>query len=354
MTRRYLRKQKDQIGSMPGTLLYTGVKKQEKVHIAIIDYNSDNFTEVDTQDIEQIKQYETSSTCTWVNITGLHDVETIGKLTGLFDFHPLMMEDIFNVDERPKIEEFDNCIFSTLKMLHLDQNNNLISEQLSMVIMPNMLITFQEQGGDVFDSVRERLRKQRGRIRNAGPDYLAYALMDTVIDNYMYIVGLLGEKIEDLEAAVLIPDNPKLLDKIKTYKRELNFLRKNIRPAREAVLQFSKLENKLISKRTQEFIKDLQDSTVQVNEEVETYREMLSDQLMIHHSNLSNKMNEIMKVLTIFSAVFIPLTFVAGIYGTNFDFLPELHYKYSYLIFWVVLIIVALIMLRYFKRKGWL
>lgn len=352
---RYIRKQKEQIGIMPGSMVFTGVKKQEKVHVSIIDYDSENLIEVDTQTIAELKPYQETSTCTWVNITGLHEVDVMQEVKGCFNFHPLMMEDVLNTNERPKMEEYDEGVFFTLKMLHFNDDHRLISEQLSLVIMPNMLITFQEQKGDVFDSVRERLRKQRGKIRTVGTDYLAYALLDTVVDNYIYIVSLLGEKIEDLEEAVLISDNnPRVLDKIKKYKSELNFLRKSIRPAREAVTQLLKTENPIVTKRTHTFLRDLLDLTVQANEAVDTYREMLSDQLTIHHSNLSNKMNEIMKVLTIFSAIFIPLTFVAGIYGTNFDFLPELHYRYSYLIFWIVLVIIALIMLRYFKRKGWL
>ena len=208
--------------------------------------------------------------------------------------------------------------------------------------------------GDVFEPVRERIRKQKGRIRVSGVDYLAYALLDTVIDNYIYIIERFGNKIEDMEEAVLESTDSEVMEKLGNYRKEMNFLRKNIRPAREAIIQLAKIDTDLINKKTVPFLKDLEDLITQASEAIDTYREMLSDQMNLYNSFLSNKMNDIMRVLTIFAAIFIPLTFVAGIYGTNFDYLPELHFKYSYFILWGILILIAVSMLVYFKRKKWL
>jgi magnesium transporter len=277
------------------------------------------------------------------------------KIGDIFDLHPLLLEDIMNTDQRPKLEEFDNCLFLVLKMLRYDKEKQvIIAEQLSMVLGRTFLLTFQEQPGDVFEPVRERIRKQKGRIRATGIDYLAYALVDTVIDNYIAIIERIGEQIEDLDEEVLTNPKPVVMEKINTLKREMNYLRKSIRPLREAVIQLLKLDSKLIKDKTIPFLRDLQDLIIHATEAIDMYREMLSDQLNIYNSSISNRMNEIMKVLTIFAAIFIPLTFVAGIYGTNFEYLPELHYKYSYFILWGVMISVAIAMLSYFKRKDWL
>jgi magnesium transporter len=230
----------------------------------------------------------------------------------------------------------------------------IVNEQLSMVLGDTFLLTFQEQPGDVFEPVRERIRNQKGRIRGAGIDYLAYALLDTVVDNYIFIIEKLGEKIEDIEEEVLEKADSGVMEKINMFKREMNFLRKSIRPAREAIIQLSKLDSELIREQTIPFLKDLQDLITQAAEAIDTYRDMLSDQLNLYNSVISNRMNDIMKVLTIFAAIFIPLTFIAGIYGTNFEYLPELHFKYSYFVFWGVMITVAVVMLLFFKRKKWL
>jgi len=268
--------------------------------------------------------------------------------------HPLLIEDIMNTDQRPKLQESDNNLFLVLKMLRYNETDNtIIAEQLSMVIGKTFLLTFQEQPGDVFEPVRERIRKQKGRIRATSIDYLAYALIDTVVDNYIYIVERFGERIEDMEEAVLGNPEPEIMEQLSDYRREMNFLRKNIRPAREAIIQLSKLDSDLINKKTRPFIKDLEDLITQTSEAIDTYREMLSDQMNLYNSTLANKMNDVMKILTIFAAIFIPLTFIAGIYGTNFDYLPELHFKYSYFILWAVMILAAVIMLIFFKRKKW-
>ena len=240
-------------------------------------------------------------------------------------------------------------------MLRYDSEKEMIiAEQLSLVLGNHFLLTFQEQPGDVFEPVRERIRKQNARIRSSGIDYLAYALLDRVVENYVFIIERLGEKIEDIEEEVLENTGPAVMEKIHTFKHEMNYIRKSIKPAREAIMQLAKLDSELIDAHTTPFLKDLQDLITQAAEAIDTYQDMLSDQLNLYNSVVGNRMNDIMKVLTIFAAIFIPLTFIAGIYGTNFEYLPELKYKYSYFIFLGVMIAVAMGMLIYFRKKKWL
>ena len=233
-------------------------------------------------------------------------------------------------------------------------SNQMHFENLSLILTKSFIISFQEKKGDVFEPVRERIRKQKKRIRNGGTDYLLFALLDIVIDNYLYVVSTLGEKIETLEENLLLDPKQEIIGEINTYKRELNFLRKNINPAKELILSLVKLDSELFNDSTIVHYKELQDNINQVIESSDSYREILSDQLNIYHTTVSSKLNDIMKFLTVFSVIFIPLTFIAGIYGTNFDFLPELHYKYSYFVMWGVILTVAIGMLIYFRRKKWL
>ncbi|MEJ2690367.1 MAG: magnesium/cobalt transporter CorA [Deltaproteobacteria bacterium] len=352
---RFFKKKDASIGKAPGSLIFIGTKKIDTPSISVIDYDPDNLQELELKDIRDAVALKDTGTVTWVNIDGIHDTKVIKNIGDDFGLHPLVMEDIVNTGQRPKMEEYDNYLFFVVKMLRYDtQRKMVISEQLSMVLGKNFLLTFQEQPGDVFEPVRERIRKQKGRIRGTGIDYLAYALLDTIVDNYIHIIEVLGEQIEDIENEILDNPDPELLPKINLYMREMNYLRKSVRPAREFIQKLTYLDTDLIAEKTTPFIKDLLDLTTQAVEVIDTYRDMLSDQLNIYHTGVTNKLNEIMKVLTIFSAIFIPLTFIAGIYGTNFKYLPELDYHYAYFIFWGVLIFIALVMLRFFKRRGWL
>lgn len=352
---RFFKKSEESKGLAPGTLIFIGNQKVDQVKIKVIDYDENNLNEIELKNVSDGEEFKETNKVTWINLYGLHDNKIMNEIGDLFDLHPLLLEDIMNTGQRPKLVEFDNCLFIVMKMLRFDnEQKQIIAEQLSMVIGKTFLLTFQEQPGDVFEPVRERIRKQKGRIRKAGIDYLAYALLDTVVDNYISVIEKLGDEIEDIDDEVLIDPKPVVMEKINLYKREMNYLRKSIRPLREAILQLNKLDSEFIRNETIHFLKDLQDLLTQATEAIDTYREMLSDQLNIYNSAISNKMNEIMKVLTIFAAIFIPLTFIAGIYGTNFEYLPELHFKYSYFIFWGVMILVAGILLIFFKRKKWL
>jgi len=352
---RFVTKHKDEIGLAPDTLVFRGHKKIDFVKLRVIDFDSNNMEENDLVTVKEVLKFKNTDTVTWLNIDGLHNIDIMNEISQKFALDPIVLADVMNTEARPKIQEYDNCIFMSIKMLQEDvTESNIISvENLSLILTESVLISFQEKKGDVFEPVRDRIRKNKKRIRNGGIDYLAYALLDIVIDNYIYIISLLGEKIETLEDTLL--DNPKqsIIEEINSYKRELNFLRKNIKPAKEMILALSKIESELLNEETGIYFKELQNNINQANESSDSYREILSDQLNIYHTTISSKLNDIMKFLTIFSVIFIPLTFIAGIYGTNFEYVPELHFKYSYFIMWGVMLVLTVGMLIYFKKKEW-
>jgi magnesium transporter len=285
-------------------------------------------------------------------------IEKIGKN---FNLHPLLLEDILNTGQRPKAEDFEDHIFIVSKMLYFEETESeIISEQLSVIIGANFVISFQERHGDVFNAVRERIRNGKGRIRKMGSDYLAYALLDAVVDHYFLILEKLGEKIEGLEEDLLTNPTTETMQSIHNLKREMIFLRKSVWPLREVVNSLEKGESKLIKKSTKIYLRDVYDHTIQVMDSVESFRDVLSGMLDLYLSVISNKMNEVMKVLTIIATIFIPLTFIAGIYGMNFNpeaspfNMPELNWHFGYPAVWLVMILIGLTMLGFFKNKKWL
>ena len=291
----------------------------------------------------------------WLNVDGLHNQEIMHEISDTFNLDRVILADVMNTDSRPKLEEHKDSLFLSIKMIHMEPNTDkLIIENLSLVLSKNMLISFQEVRGDVFDPVRERIRKQKKRIRNSGIDYLAFALLDIVIDNYIYTLGVIGDKIEALEESLLSNPAKDVIDEINRHKRQLNILRRHIKPARDMILSLVKLDSDLISDAMQIHFNELLANINLAQDSADSYREILSDQLNIYHTTISSKLNDIMKFLTIFSVIFIPLTFIAGIYGTNFDYLPELHYRYSYFIMLGVMVVLAVGMIIYFKFKKWL
>jgi magnesium transporter len=351
---RFYKKREENRGLAPGSLVFIGEKKTEALRVRLFEYDDQTLAEETLHEVGRVRGLTDTDTIKWINVDGLHDTEAIREIGEEFGLHPLLLEDVLNTGQRPKLEEFEDTLFVVVKMLRYDEAAEMIiAEQLSIVVGPSFVLTFQEQPGDVFEPVRERLRNRKGRIRASGSDYLAYALLDSVVDNYIYIIGRIGEEVEELEGEVLESVDPELIAEIGRLKREMSFLRKAVRPAREAILKLSKLDSDLIQDNTSPFLKDLLDISSQAAEAIETYREMLSDELNIYNSAMSHRMNDIMKVLTIFAAIFIPLTFIAGIYGTNFEYLPELHYRYGYFVLWGVMIGVAAAMLYFFKKKGW-
>lgn len=352
---RFLKNKSASYGLAPGEAVFIGEKKVEIPSLHVIDYTAESLQESHPEHIEDIGVYRDSNSVSWINLYGVHDPDIVQQIASLFALHPLVAEDIVNTGQRPKMEVYEDHLFFVLKMMHYNEAENRVhSEQLSIILGKNFVLTFQERPGDVFQPLRKRLHEKTGKIRDAGADYLTYVLLDTVVDNYILLVERVGERIEDLEVELLDNPDKKTLAQINDYKREMNYLRKSIRPAKEFIQQLSRLETTFFSETTEPFLKDLLDLASQAMEAVDSYRIMLNDHLDIYNSSISNRLNEIIKVLTIFSVVFIPLTFIAGVYGTNFDYLPELHFRYSYLIFWIVLLLTAGIMLLFFKRKKWL
>tara|TARA_R110001583_G_scaffold165509_7_gene318223 strand:+ start:813 stop:1919 length:1107 start_codon:yes stop_codon:yes gene_type:complete len=352
---RFVKKRKEDIGLSPDDMSFRGVQKMDKVFLRMVDYDAEKLQEKIIDKVETVLKRQKQPTVTWFNIDGLHDAQVIEDIAEGFNFDKLVLADVMDLHTRPKVQEFSNCILLSIKMLQQDeQTEHVAVENLSIIITKSVLLSFQEKRGDVFEPVRERIRNQKKRIRNRGTDYLAFALLDIVVDNYIYIVGVLGEKIETLEETLLQEPRKSVIDEIYTYKREMNFLRKNITPAKEMILALSKIESELINEGTHIHLKELFDNINQAIDSTETYREILSDQLNIYHTTISSKLNDVMKFLTIFSVIFIPLTFIAGIYGTNFDVVPELKYQYSYFIMLGVMIIIAIGMILYFRKRKWL
>jgi len=351
---RFIKKHKQEIGKSPDELLSHGERKIENVLLRIIDFDANNLKEDAVKTVNEVIKYKDKESVTWFNIDGVHNTDVMEEIAKGFQLDHLILADVLNTQTRPKVQEYDNCIFLSIKMLRFDEESDFVSiENLSLILTKSVLISFQERKGDVFEPVRERIRKQKKRIRNSGTDYLTFALLDIVIDNYIYIISVMGEKIETLEENLLLDPPQSIIEEINKYKRELNFLRKNIKPAKEMILSLSKMESELIDEATDVHFKELQNNINQASESSDSYREILSDQLNIYHTTISSKLNDIMKFLTIFSVIFIPLTFIAGIYGTNFDVVPELHFKYSYFIMWGVIITVAVGMLFYFRKRKW-
>jgi magnesium transporter len=351
---RFIKKQQKEIGTSPDELIFIGKKKVEKTDLRIIDYDKNNLEEIRINSVKEALIYQETNTTTWFNVDGIDKTDIMQQIAEGFQFDHFIIADVMNTQARPKAQENDNCLFLSIKMLQLNEETSLISfENLSLIITKSVLLSFQEKPGDVFEPVRNRLRKQKKRIRNSGPDYLLFALLDIVIDNYIYILSILGNKIENLDEELLQYPKRSVMDTINTHKKELNYLRKNILPAREMLLSLTKVDSDYINNKNHVHYKELQNNINHAVEISDSYREILSDQLNIYHTTVSTKLNDIMKFLTVFSVVFIPLTFIAGIYGTNFDVLPELHYKYSYFIMLGVMAVIAIGMLYYFKKKKW-
>ena len=342
-------------GLPPGTLVHIGEKKAETIRITVMDYDEQGFQEKQVASIEECFPFKQTPTVTWINIDGLHRVDIIEKLGEQFDLHPLILEDILNTEQRPKLEDFDKYIFIVLKMLSYDdQKQTVQAEQVSLVLGSNFVISFQERVGDVFDEVRDRIRNAKGRIRKMGPDYLAYALLDAVVDNYFTVLEKFGEKIEAAEEELVANPTEKTLKQIHLVKRELLSVRKSVWPLRELISALQRGESGLIQETTGIYLRDMYDHTIQVIDTVESFRDMVSGMLDIYLSSISNKMNAVMKVLTIIATIFIPLTFIAGVYGMNFKYMPELQWRWGYGLILVVMGIVVVIMLFYFRKKKWL
>jgi len=353
-----LKKQSLKAGMPPGSLVYINEKIPEKVNVTIFEYDHNSVLEktytcetgleLSSLDLKNNKNY-------WINIDGLHKTELIENLGSKFNIHPLVLEDIVNTGQRPKLDYYDDYYFLVCKMIYQDEKTKRINaEQVSMILGSNYVVSFQERAGDTFNNIRERLRHNKGIVRTKGADYLTYTLIDSIVDNYFILLEYLNETTEDLEdEAILTPSND-TRQEIQSLKREIIFLKKSVWPLREVVKQLEKSDSTLIKKDTKLYLRDVYDHTVHVIENIEMTRDLITGLLDIYLSSMSNKMNEIMKVLTIISTIFIPLTFLSGLYGMNFKFMPELNYKYGYQITLFIMFLIFSGMLIYFKRRKWL
>ncbi len=347
------KKLQNKVGAPPGSLLYVGEESEEVQSFEVVDYTPEAVREGLASDIKELLPYQSTNSVTWINVNGLDQVERIGELGERFNLHPLLVEDILNTDHRPKFEHHGDHLFLTLKMLEV-RDERIESEQVSLVLGNGYVLSFQERKGDVFDPVRTRLRNKKGLIRNLGSDHLFYALLDALVDHYFLVIDHMDTRIEELDSAII--NDPQSVEPhdIRALKKEAVHLRKSIAPVREAVGTLLSSKAELISERTSRYLRDVHDHTVAVVSSLETQRELGSDLLDTYMSLLSVRMNNIMKVLTIIASIFIPLTFIAGVYGMNFEHMPELTKPWGYPAVLGTMLLTALGMLLYFRRKGWI
>jgi magnesium transporter len=347
-------KRKEDIGLSPYELKFRGRPRSREVQMTVFDVDADDAQEVAIRTVEELQPYKDSDKLIWLNIDGLHNEALMGKLAESLHIPAEILSDVMEPSTRPQMEEFDNGLFVSVKMMQFNEKSHQISiDNLSIVMINNMLITFQEEESDMFHPVKERLRKHRMRFMARGTDYLTFALLDVVIDHYIFILGMIGEKIEEVENKMVLGPDRETLKIINLLKHELSDLGHHIKPAREMIMSLVKQDSDFINPENEKYFKELQDNINQAVELLDYYRELLYDELNIYHSSMSTRLNDIMALLTIFSVIFIPLTFIVGVYGMNFDNMPELHLPNGYFIVWGVMLLIAAGMLWYFKRKKW-
>lgn len=347
-------KRSKKAGLPPGSLIHIGSRYAEESKITFIRYDETFFAEKEISSIADFRSEKDRQGITWINIDGLQDVKLFEDIGELFGLHPLVLEDILNTDQRPKMQDYGDYIYIVLKNFHGQDNGNLLSEQVSIILGMNFILSFREKESGLFEPIREKIRNNKGRIRKEGADYLAHAIIDNIVDNYFVVLENLEEKIEYLEDDLVKRTTPSTLQAIHILKRELILLRKSLWPLREAVNALERSDSPLINKSTGIYFKDIYDHIIAVIDTMETFRDMLSGMLDIYLSSISNKLNEVMKVLTIIATIFMPLTFLAGVYGMNFKYMPELGFRWGYFGVLGIMLVVALLMLMYFKKKKWL
>ena len=352
MSKRRMKK----VGLPSGSLVYTGEQAAGEIDVTLIDYDEQVFEERTLKTVDECIPYRSKPTATWINVDGVHDPALIGKLGDCFGLHRLVSEDVMSVAQRPKMEDYGDYLFVVVKMLtYDDKEEKVVPEQVSLVVGQNFLLSFQEGiRGDVFQLIRDQLRTGRGTIRKRGVDYLAYSLLDALVDGYFVILEKLGERIDNLEEELIASPRREIMEQLYQLKRELLFLHKAVWPLREVLAALERRESPIIHETTAPYLRDVYDHVVQVIDSVEIYRDMLSTMLDLYLSSVSFRLNEVMKVLTIIATIFMPLTFIAGVYGMNFKYLPELEWRYGYFAALTLMAAIAVGMLFYFKRKKWL
>ncbi len=343
-------------GLPPGSLIHVGNILETETRMTVIDYNKDDIKETKIQSIDEVLRYKDSNSVTWVIIEGLTNVDIVERIGTIFGIHQLVLEDILNTHQRPKFEEYDDHLYIVLKsLLSEDTQFTVNHEQISLLVLKGIVFLFKEKKDSLFDPIKQRLRTSKGRLRSRGSDYLAYAILDTIVDQNFILIDSLDEAVTSLEDSLLTSEPKKeMLNKIQWLKREIISIRRHVSPIRELLAGVLRSESELIDEQTHIYLRDVSDHAIRVIESIESYRDILTGLLDIYISSVSNKMNEVMKVLTVFASIFIPLTFLAGIYGMNFEYMPELKWKWAYPILWSAFITISVVLLIYFKRKKWL
>jgi magnesium transporter len=336
-------------------MVFIGQRRKDKARINVISYSDTGLKELNDVSVSQCREFARSPGVTWINVNGIHDIGLVESLGKSFDLHPLTLEDIVNTQQRLKVEEFPNYVFIVLKMAVFNEAASSVAiEHVSLILGANYVISFQEDEGDVFDTVRDRIRTAKGRIRATASDYLAYALMDAATDHYFQAVERIGDRIEDIDDQILAEPKPEAIQEIHRLKRDILSLRKAIWPLREEIGAIEKSDSAIMHPETKVFWRDLYDHTIQIIDMVETSRDILAGMHDTYLSGISNRTNEIMKVLTIIATIFIPLTFIVGVYGMNFQHMPELKWPFGYAMVWGVILVVGIGLLVYFKRRKWI
>jgi magnesium transporter len=351
---RLVRKVQKRAPLPPGTVEYLGERRAERVRITVFDFTGTTLEEKEVQSVEECFPYRDTPHVSWINIDGLHDTESLEKLGAHFGLHPLVMEDIVHTHQRPKVEDHADYLYIVLKMLEYPEGQTEVTcDQVSIVLGPNFVLSFQEREGDVWNPIRERIRKGAGRIRQAGTDYLAYRLIDAIVDDYFVVLEKIGDELESLADEVSERPSAGALHRIHDLKREMIFLRRQIWPTREVAGALERADSSIITKSTVVYLRDVYDHSVQLIEAMESYRDLVSGMQDLYLSTVSNRLNAVMKILTVFATIFAPLTFFAGIYGMNFKYMPELGWKLGYPMFWLITIALTLTMIGVFRKKGW-
>lgn len=346
----------DKSGLPPGTLIHIGEKHESECKITVTQYNADTLIRHEITSISELKQLQNSELITWVNVDGLSDIHIVESIGQELNIHPLVLEDILSTHQRPKLEEYEDFLYLVIKGINLNQEKDfsLQYEQISILLLANHVISFKEKADDTFDPIHNHLQNHNGRLRQFGSDYLAYVILDTIVDEYFVVEDSLDEVIDPLEDNILFNSSKEMLQTVQQIRRGLISMKRNISPLRELLATIQRIDTPLLQEKTLRYYGDVYDHVLRVSDSLESYRERISAMHDIYLSSVSNKMNETMKILTIFASIFIPLTFIAGIYGMNFEYMPELKWRWAYPAIWVIFITISASLLVYFKNKKWM
>ena len=348
-----LRKRARKAGLSPGTVVFTGERLAERVKITVTDFDADNLSHVEVARADDCARCKDSPTVSWIDVEGLHDVTLLEELGAVFGIHPLVLEDIAHSGQRAKLEVHEQYLFIVARAITPGPESEPQEEQLSMIVGPTYLLTFRERSSPVFDAVRQRIQTNRGRVRRMGVDYLAYALLDAVVDHYFVVLEDIGEALEDMEDVLMEEPGPECLEALHELRKHVMTVRRAGWPIRDMLNSVLRGESELFDPGTLPYLRDLQDHTLHVMDIVENFREVQTSLMEVYLSSISQRTNEVMKVLTIIATVFIPLTFIVGVYGMNFEHMPELHWAWGYPGVWITMALLTAVQLFFMWRKGW-